>query len=508
MMQRRSVILLVSLAATATIYYWIRGASFFDPDFGIHMRMGQLIISEGIIIRDTMSYSMPSYPVVDHEWLTDIILVRLLPVVGYIGLAGIFAFVALGALLLQLLTVRRQERRLAVIPLFLTMAILAVFAGVRPQVITWFFFSLILFIVRDPERFWKWRLVLPGVFLIWANLHGGFPVGLAVLLAACVYWGFKKRLIFGMSALFVFSAGATLITPYWWRTWWEIAMSMSENSLRWNISEWAPTVFVLYFSFWIFLVLSAFLIIRHRKRFTFLDKLLYFGLLAMGLSAVRHFPLWALAAFPMATRGLAFLYREASGIKYGRSRFEKSLKVLFVILIILLSPDLLSIYGAIGFQNNYPEKAIVYLRTHKPKGEIFSLYDWGGYLNWKLPEKKVFINGRMPHWRQEVYSTSESEDAFDEYIRLLGGELSLREVATKYRISTLLVPVEKKEAKNVIAEEIARFDRWVKSGLRIPKEKDASIFKVSDEAKKEGWEVVYKDDAFVIYQDRDYEAEL
>lgn len=507
-MRRKYIYLFLGLVGIIAIYYWVRAAAFLDPDFGIHMRMGQIILAEGIPARDTLSYSMPSYPAVDHEWLVDILFVWLLPVIGYIGIAGVFTIIAFGALGLQWRAVAKQNRRFIFIPFFLAMTVLGIFFGIRPQVISWFFFSLILFIVRDREHFRKWRWWLPVVFLVWANLHGGFPIGIGTLLAASVYWLFKgKYSIFTTSVVFLLCVGATFITPYGWRTWWEIGMVMADSSLRWTISEWMPAVFTMYFSFWIFFVLSTFLVIRYIKKFTFLDVFLYFGLLVAALSTVRNVPLWAIISLPITTQGLGFFYQEAVKIKYGGSRFVIAMKGLFVMVCFIGILELLvGMFGVLGFNADYPEKAVRYLHLYVPKGQIFSTYEWGGYLLWKLPEKKLFINGRMPHWRRGTHIPGESDYAFEEYGKFLNGELPFRAFTSKYGISTLLMPVEEKDSKNLISEWMDRIDKFVKKSLHTPVDKKVGFSKMVKDVGKAGWVVVYKDEKAVIYQDRRFEV--
>lgn len=485
-------------------YFWLRGANYIDPDFGWHIRMGQLILSKGIPATDPFSYTMPSYPFVDHEWLMNVLLFWLLPVVGYAGLAGIFTLIALGAAILQWRAIAKQQRQLVFIPFFLALMVLGIFFGIRPQVISWFFFSLILFIVRDWENFRKWRLWLPVVFFVWANLHGGFPIGIVTLLLSSIYWLFKGRYsISSTSVVFLLCVGATFITPYGWRTWWEVGMQMTDSSLRWAILEWMPVIIISNFSFWIFFVFSTFFVFTYRKKFTFLDMFLYFGLLAAGFSSVRNIPFWVIIAMPLTTQGLFFLHQEAAKIQYGSIRLAKALIGFFVIIFIISMVELLpNALLLLGHNVAYPSMAVNYFRLHLPKGQIFSSYDWGGYLIWKLPEKKVFVDGRMPSWRWEAHIAGESDYAFDEYRKFLNGDLSFRGVTSKYGISTLLIPVERKEDKNMLAKQMDRFDNFVKKGLHIKPEKETGFSKVVTAAKKAGWVVVYKDKDVVVYQDK------
>lgn len=38
------------------------------------------------------------------------------------------------------------------------------------------------------------------------------------------------------------------------------------------------------------------------------------------------------------------------------------------------------------------------MRADPPKGNGFHPYDYGGYLSWRVPMVKTFLDGRMPAW--------------------------------------------------------------------------------------------------------------
>src|SRR5947209_2475799 len=90
------------LIAAFLICFWMRGSSILDPDFGWHIRMGQLILSHGIPKTDPFSYTMPSFHLVDHEWLANIFLAKVFPLLGFGWLSFLFTLLALSSLLLQL----------------------------------------------------------------------------------------------------------------------------------------------------------------------------------------------------------------------------------------------------------------------------------------------------------------------------------------------------------------------------------------------------------------------
>lgn len=86
----------------------------------------------------------------------------------------------------------------------------------------------------------------------------------------------------------------------------------------------------------------------------------------------------------------------------------------------------------------YPKKGVAYILANLPKGEVFSDYGWGGYLIWKLPQKKVFIDGRMPHW----------PNILKEFAQISTGEKDYQPVFDQYNIEAVLWPVEK-DNKNI-----------------------------------------------------------
>ncbi len=180
-------------------------------------------------------------------------------------------------------------------------------------------------------------------------------------------------------------------------------------------------------------------------------------------------------------------------------------RVLFGIVCLFALPSLwltASGFGLTGQTSMYPDKAVQYLVTHHPKGEVFSTYDWGGYLIWKLPEKKVFIDGRMPSWRWEGNISGESNYAFVDYRNFVDNKVSFTSVIKKYDISTLLLPIPGDPKNDRLVNAIMNFGVKV---LHLPLRKEMGFTHLVNEAKKAGWKVVYKDETAIIYQDK-YEA--
>src|SRR4030042_4267273 len=210
----------------------------------------------------------------------------------------------------------------------------------------------------------------------------------------------------------------------------------------------------------------------------------------------RHIPLWTIITLPILSEAIYLLYSDVRNVKYGEERFIKLFKVLSIgVFIIFITQSLYSSFARSSLSEDsfYPKKAVEYLKRNLPEKQIFSDYGWGGYLIWKLPEKKVFIDGRMPSWRWSFQSKKESSYVMEEYLNMLSGEVNYKDVFQKYNVDTVLLPVEKGETFfNQLDKKFKKFlGRFYKKKIN---------FKFIDELKKDGWTKVYSDDTAVIYQ--------
>src|SRR5258708_37445215 len=80
--------------------FFVRSLYYIDPDFGWHLRLGQLLLEKGIPATDPFSYTMPSFPFVDHEWLSNILISLVYKFSTQWGLAIIYAALSLATFLL------------------------------------------------------------------------------------------------------------------------------------------------------------------------------------------------------------------------------------------------------------------------------------------------------------------------------------------------------------------------------------------------------------------------
>jgi hypothetical protein len=491
---RKHLILLILLALGIVAFF--RAIIALDPDFGWHLRMGEQIISHGIPLTDPFSYTMPSYNSIDHEWLANILLSVGYKTVGIYGLAVIFALIFV---LVLFIAIPKKFKAYSSLPLVLAGAVMLGFFGIRPQIITWFFLALLLKVILDENLWKKWKFFLPLTFIPWVNLHGGFSIGIAIL---CLVFLFKsvqnRRFEFVYFAISLFSVVLTFVNPYGPRIWWEVWMTLSDGSLRWNIAEWVPAFFYVDFALFILFALSLFLVFKYRQKIGGLKILIYLFLLSMAVSSIRHLPLWALSAIFVTSTALKFLIDEVKKNKYGKQRLKKIKKILFVvILLVFLCEIYLSLNSAYNLseQKFYPVQAVKFLNKYMLNGNMFTGYNYAGYVLWKVPTKKDFIDGRMPSWRRDGFYPNESNYAFKDYLKMLSDDSFFKKMMQKYNIRYVLLPTPQ-TSRNKKRPFLAKFENYLqkfefwRTNSKV----------MNEDLRKLGMKEIYNDGKFVIYK--------
>ena len=488
------------------VLYLFNGIIFLDPDFGWHLRMGQLIISSGVPKTDPFSYTMPSFPFIDHEWLTNLLIAKFYHFVDKSGLAFIYSLLALLAVFLA--TINPLSRKVAkmfnpsrfmYVPFILGTGTLFAFSGVRPQIESWLFFSIFLIIVLNYFIWKRLFWVLPFFVILWSNLHGSFAVSIVTLLLIAFLRSIRQKKVWldGFLVAFICLL-ATFINPYGTRLWHEVLQQVTNTSVRWTILEWRPAIFVPNIAMWGLISVSTLLLLRYRRKFRLEELGLNFWFLLQGLASVRHIPLWVMVNLPMFVLSIKFFGQEAARFKYGRSRFARVYRFAIwgsiLIFIIQTMLHILSTTIIFSRENFYPKSAILFLKNNPPVGQIFSEYGWGGYLIWKLPEKKVFIDGRMATWKWDADLPGQSNYAMKDYLGILMGEISYQEIFEKYGIDTVLWPLrEERYVFGILQNMLEKL--LINLGMEIP------TLDLLERIKEDGWVVSYQDSTSIIYRE-------
>ena len=217
--------------------FFIRGFLFLDPDFGWRLRIGKIILASGVPKTDPFSYTMPSFPYVDHAWLVSTAIGLIYPIGGMFILSIIFTLITILALLTRTLAAKdRNIEKYSLIkgkawfitsPVFiLSASIFLPYFLVRAQVITWLILAIVLNIILNRKIYEKFKFFLPLIFVAWVNLHGGFISGLTSLFIVIVVKMLRSKKVDIKDLLVLFLSGvATLINPYGLGDWREVISS-------------------------------------------------------------------------------------------------------------------------------------------------------------------------------------------------------------------------------------------------------------------------------------------
>jgi hypothetical protein len=409
-----------------------------DPDLWGHLVFGRLIVMHGHLPpRDIYSYSATGLPWHDHEWLSEVVLALCWSGLGVVGLK--LMKLAATAATITLLAMGAAETG-APIPLqliVLTTGAVAIAPMIqfRPQLFDFVALSALLLLLarqsyRRAGRLW---LAIP-IFALWANLHGGFFVGLAVLVVYTVITTIEdlaagddlKRAtrLCGVTAGCVL---ATLFNPDGIGNWFTVMHTLGNPLTRAMVSEWQPLLFKIAeewhkspktaVSFALVIVPFAVLMLCFAIRPRGGDLALVVIAAMMGVAAylaVRNMALAVIASITPLCRHAA-LALEAT--RFGnpappapRRRLHEML-VGAIALAVALATGLFSSSLPDGYPQ--PQGAIEFIQAHGLHGNVLDDFGWGEYLIFHLaPQSKVFVDSRY----DMVYPQKVLEDYLDFFL--------------------------------------------------------------------------------------------
>jgi hypothetical protein len=308
-------------------------------------------------------------------------------------------------------------------------------------------FTLILIAwLIDAKTLTRGLLIrLTILFLLWVQLHPGFPIGL-ILLGTWTLWHWLKEHTLSWKqvlALFIPVAVLILNPEGWVGAVYPFEFSLNEAQVlkRYNF-EWFPAYHRAFattpevLAFWFLSAASLFCFLKSRAWFTlrFIFSLLLFVIAA---GAVRFVPV---AAFSLLI--LVKPYAELKSLS--RAQRPAILWALSVLLILIAGKNLLFGYesssghrlaGLSLDPKFFPDKTLSFLETHPIPGRLYNVHEFGTYLIWKkhIP---VFHHGfvtDMKFYDQDVIGVFRSYERFNELAQKYGWTMLLVDRYNGYR---------------------------------------------------------------------------
>ncbi|MEP6957468.1 MAG: hypothetical protein ABI980_01960 [Nitrospirota bacterium] len=457
-----------------------------EPDFGWHLRIGLDLLQNGgkLPALDPYSHTMPDWPWVEHAWLTDLIIGTLYSFFGASGVIIFFGVVTAGAWLVASLAVPcSMTYRLLACALSLWVAL--PFLGARTQMVTLLGLAVLLVVLQRSLQGGSRALwLIPPLFLLWANLHGGFTVGLFLLGLVVVSSAMIKVILLWTPALarrldeappsgstigrlMVATGVAALVTvvnPYGWKLYGEIIDSLSNQFMLESLQEWQPVSLntLAGRSYALYLAGLGVALAAWYRRIEPVRWMVWIAFLFLSLRHMRNIPFFLLVSLPLCAELLAIgLGRVTGWLSLNSVRTRQWLLAGTLaggLFVVWLGPDHLQRVAQSGLQpeeyfkgTSYPIEAVQWIREHRDRvgRRLYNDYAYGGFLLWWLPDEQIFIDGRMPAWR------SGDRWIFQDYVALSLTDPPQLSVLSIYSVDWAIV-----RRKSLLDEALARERTW------------------------------------------------
>jgi hypothetical protein len=373
-----------------------------DQDPFWHIAVGRWILEHGAVPhRDLFSHSMPGAPWVAHEWLSEAFIALIFDHFGWAGLVVLVAAVFAAAL--TLLAVYLQRDLAAVPTLAATFGAWGLCLGhlhARPHV-----FGLPLLVIwfatldraRAERRAPPWPMA--ALMALWANLHGGFVLGLALaaLLAAEAIFeapdGVRLRTAARWGAFGALSLLAALATPNGFAG-LTLPFSLARMDFALStIGEWKSPNFQHLQPLELWLLLGLVGAMTFGLKFPLTRTAIVLALLHLALSHLRFAEALGLLAPLVLAPALAAQLPAWRSEPAGAAAKTRHLTSLAAAAVIAVAATAFVRIGVTNESNRFaPTAAVDFVRRQSIAGPVFNDYKFGGYLIYS--GFRPFVDGR------------------------------------------------------------------------------------------------------------------
>lgn len=510
----------------ATLFFYFGNVHIFYSDIWGHVSYGDWILeNQSLPQSDPFLALAEGVRCIDAAWLSQVFFAKVYGVLGVRGLSHIFALTVFTTHLLFWFAFYLKSGRVGVSTLasFLLVVIASSrIAIIRPEIFGTLCVALVLVIMAWSEKYDtrkssslsddvpdtshkqsqktpKTLLIslyigIPIIFLSWANLHGSFVVGLAILglqfLGRVIEVGWRTRSL------------VQVCTDKWVRRWLVVTelsvcgallnpyhIDLFINSLTFprnpnlkDVLEWEPLEFrdaegIWFCASWL-LMLGLF---RRSKEAIRAADVLRVGLLSLaviiGVRMIGWFSVvFVYAMVPHLANVIPRIKRQGQNLETGSeekiSFWAKKSPVMtaFCVLIIwfgfAFSNIATPLFGGTPrkidkiYSEGTPRQLTQFLKKHPPQGQIWNPQWWGDWLVWDgPPDLKVFMTTNAVHLSPPR--------VWKDYLGIARASRGWQSEAEKYDVSTFVVHKEKQVK---LDKEVRRL-----KGFQVVYEDDLSL---------------------------------
>lgn len=434
--------MLLFLSAATTIVFGQSVGFASDPGVGWHIKTGQWIVEQKAVPFIDPFLGGPPRAWVCDQWLSDAVLFFLYragswPLI-YLLLIGVYFFTYFGVLL-PLVERRTGTLAPAVLGVFFVMKIGLIHFILRPTVFGFLLFSVELFLLEPlfTRGLSKRRLFwLPLLFLLWANMHGSFVLGVVPLaLGGGLYlWLLIRKKESGITPLVICALSflATLVNPNGIGLHRSIVALGGSKWLMQFHQEWLP-IELTSFEGILFLAISAIALVgvgdvirKNSGDFKagleqwLPDALLSGAFAVLALRSVRMAPYFGIASAVLVARGAhalpatrVFRALFPSGILRRVTTWIGERETFYAMPRRQLLAGLLVLFALAGYfttghslgppRSLYPYDAVAAIEK-LPQGDVLAGPDLGGFLTLNLwPRDRPLMDDRNTLLGEALY---------------------------------------------------------------------------------------------------------
>jgi hypothetical protein len=381
-------------------------------DLAYHLRAGRYMIEHREVLdRDLFTFTAAGADWFNQQWLSQVVLATVLDAGGWFGLAVLRGVLVGLTAWLVFASCRSQGAgdRTAALLVLAGAALALPTMNLRPQllVVPCFAVAHLILVRRDthPRQLW----FLPPIAVLWANLHGSFPLlfvlGGGALLADLVARRAQWRML---AVVGVITLLATLANPRSVEVWAYVAGLTTDPIVTRYVGEWERPSFASYAgtAFLVSIPVVAWILLRSRARPSWPALLVLAAFLVPGLGATRMTLWWGLVAPVILAPCFAPGSRSAPSSRVMNAvtiaTFAGLAAAMFVRWLPYRSPD--PVPGHL--LADAPTGVVEELRRRLAPGDrVFAPQAWGSWVEFALPDNPVAVDARIEAipdsvWRQ------------------------------------------------------------------------------------------------------------
>ncbi|MGI9102348.1 MAG: hypothetical protein ACR2IF_07860 [Terriglobales bacterium] len=402
---RRGVIL--ALASVSAAFATIRPVASMDPDIWWRIRTGEWILANHALPKtEVFAWPVAGRPFTEYSWMFDVLSEWLFRHGGMLMVSGfsLAMAVGIGVALFAVLRNRCHNGIVAAVVAALSMIAMAKIMTPRPWLFTILFFIAEIWLLTSGARPGRLRRLfwLAPLFFLWANIHvqfvyGFVPLGLfaveyAIQTARRKDAGRGKDLMVAMAAMGAAFA-STFLTPFGLGLYKTVFEYAGQSSAFRNISELRPPSFRTWDDYLLVVAVAVAGIVvgramRHIEPFMI-------GLCAVGaIAAFRsERDVWVLiipAALVVCTSSLEPLILR-------RKSYAVAALLAVVAVVPVCANRMSTRQMEATLSQHFPVEACDFLSRTSMGGladRVYTPFDWGGYVMWRLPQSRVSMDGR------------------------------------------------------------------------------------------------------------------